>query len=141
MVTKAKQLSKANAAAAERLMKKIIEETEPIKPVDFTQVRKNIAALVGHSAEAIAKSLIIVATKGQLAPAKYLFEAVGLYPLTAETSPQEEESLAFTLLQRLGLPTDPVFGEDGAPRWEGFGDAVQGRDEDSGEKEGESSKL
>ena len=85
------------------------------EPEDFVEVRKNIATLVRMSAKEIANAFIEMAKAGQLAPAKYLFEAVGLYPPTAETLSKPENSLAYTLLKRMGLPTDPVIGEEDPP--------------------------
>jgi hypothetical protein len=83
------------------------------KPVDMVRVRENINNLVGSSAKAIAIKVIEVAKTGQLASAKYLFEAVGLYPATEETKAKPpEDSLAFTLLRRMGLPTEPVICDD-----------------------------
>ena len=84
------------------------------EPANFAQVRKNVAALVGSAAEEIAKKAMDVAKEGQLAPAKYFFEAVGLYPATAETTSGTEASLAYTLLKRLGLPTEPLIPDGGA---------------------------
>lgn len=89
-----------------------------LKPVDFVEVRKNIAAMVGGAAREITEKAIEDAKSGQLAPAKYLFEAVGLYPPTEETAQTKpEDSLAYTLLKRMGLPTDPVIrdGDDEVP--------------------------
>jgi hypothetical protein len=86
---------------------------EAMKPVDFVEVRKNIAAMVGGAAQSIATKAIEDAKNGQLAPAKYLFEAVGLYPPTEETAQaRPEDSLAYTLLKRMGLPTDPVIRDE-----------------------------
>jgi hypothetical protein len=83
------------------------------KPVDMVQVRENINNLVGNSARKIAIEVIKVALTGQLATAKYLFEAVGLYPATEETVPRPiETSLAHTLLKRMGLPLEPVDCDD-----------------------------
>ena len=85
-------------------------------PKDIAEVRANINDLVRASAELIAIEVIKVALTGQLATAKYLFEAVGLYPATEQTAATPASgSLAFTLLKRMGLPTEPVvFDEDEA---------------------------
>jgi hypothetical protein len=85
---------------------------ETMRPVDFVQVRKNIAALVGGAAQAIAEKAIKDAKDGEMAPVKYFFEAVGLYPAPPETESRPEDSLAYTLLKRMGLPTDPVIGDE-----------------------------
>jgi len=83
------------------------------KPVDMVRVRENISDLVRASAEGITAEVIKAAMTGQLAPAKYLFEAVGLYPATEETEATPVEgSLAHTLLRRMGLPTEPVITEE-----------------------------
>jgi hypothetical protein len=85
------------------------------KGKDIAEVRENINELVKDSAEEIATSVIEVATRtGQLASAKYLFEAVGLYPATEQTEPISpvKGSLAHTLLTRMGLPTEPVVCDD-----------------------------
>ncbi len=90
--------------------------TPPTKePKDFEEVRKNVATLVRISANDIATAFVEAAKKGQVAPAKYLFEAVGLYPPTAETLSKPENSLAYTLLKRMGLPTEPVICEEDLP--------------------------
>src|SRR5260370_16864618 len=78
------------------------------EPVEMVRVRENINNLVGSSARAIATKVIEVAKMGQLASAKYLFEAGGLYPATEETKAKApEDSLAYTLLTRMGVPTEP----------------------------------
>ena len=47
--------------------------------------------------------------KGHYAAMKYLFEMIGLYPAAAQEEPQGEDSLARTLLRRLGLPEEPLL--------------------------------
>jgi hypothetical protein len=84
------------------------------KGTDIVEVRESINELVKESAELIATSVIEVATRtGQLASAKYLFEAIGLYPATEQTEPAPlDGSLAHTLLARMGIPTEPVIYDD-----------------------------
>ena len=90
--------------------------TETKKGKDIVEVRVNIDNLVKASAEKIAIEVIKVALTGQLATAKYLFEAVGLYPPTEQTvAPPIETSLAHTLLTRMGLPLTPISDEELAP--------------------------
>lgn len=80
---------------------------------DIVEVRGNIDNLVKDSAVKIATEVIKVALTGQLATAKYLFEAIGLYPATEQTAPTPVVgSLAHTLLKRMGLPTEPVICEE-----------------------------
>ena len=83
------------------------------KGKDIFQVRANINELVKDSAEDIATEVIKVAKTGQLAPAKYLFEAAGIYPPTEQSAANPiERSLAHTLLTRMGLPLDPVVCDE-----------------------------
>jgi hypothetical protein len=98
------------------------------KPVDMVKVRENIHRLVGHSAEEIAAKVIEIAKDGQLASAKYLFEAVGLYPAMEETKAKGPDSLAYALLKRMGRPTEPVAKDD---------NPEAGVSESEGEGEGE----
>src|SRR5271168_2322054 len=110
-VKKAKGKGKATA-------KKSTEKSaETKKGKDIVEVRGNIDNLVKESAELIAIEVIKVALTGQLATAKYLFEAVGLYPPTELTvAPPIETSLAHTLLTRMGLPLTPmVCDEESVP--------------------------
>jgi hypothetical protein len=95
-----KELSKSAPAIS-------AEDTKQL--ADIVQVRERIVELVKGSAADIVTELIDVAKLGQVAPAKYLFELVGLYPASEGTElVPPEESLAHTLLTRLGLPTEPV---------------------------------
>jgi hypothetical protein len=85
--------------------------------MDFAQVRENISKLVGESASAIARQVIESAKAGQLASARYLFEVAGLYPTTELPEDEgEKDSLAQTLLRRMGLPLEPVNSDDSALR-------------------------
>ena len=87
------------------------------KGKDVVEVRESINELVMDSAVAIAAGVIEVAKTGQLAPAKYLFEAAGIYPVMEQMAMRPiETSLAHTLLTRMGLPLEPViYGEDPVP--------------------------
>ncbi|MGA8500918.1 MAG: hypothetical protein WB683_05175 [Candidatus Sulfotelmatobacter sp.] len=102
----AKKTAKKKASATKRAPSKK-------KGKDIVQVRENINELVKDSAKDIATEVIKVAKTGQLASAKYLFEAAGIYPATeqAATNPIER-SLAHTLLTRMGLPLDPVICDE-----------------------------
>jgi len=105
-VKKAKEKSKAKKAVKKN-------GSKAKEPVDVVQVRENINNLVRGSAELIATEVIKVALTGQLATAKYLFEAVGLYPPTEQTEVRPiETTLAHTLLARMGLPLEPVVCDD-----------------------------
>jgi len=47
--------------------------------------------------------------KGHYSAMKYLFEMIGLYPAASQEETQGEDSLARTLLRRLGLPQEPML--------------------------------
>ena len=91
------------------VVRKIVQTIEcpaPPMPKDMVEARKNTSDVVRCSAMEIIDALIQKAKDGEVGPAKYLFEMVGLYPATEETSSKPEDSLAYTLLQRMGLPTE-----------------------------------
>jgi hypothetical protein len=78
--------------------------------VDLVEVRKDITNIVGAGASEMTKAMVDEALKGELAPVRYLFEVAGLYPAAGDAAVKpEEDSLARTLLRRLGLPEDPVI--------------------------------
>jgi hypothetical protein len=106
--------AKGKAKGAAKKSAKKSAATKKLK--DVVEVRENINKLVRASAELIAAEVIKVALTGQLATAKYLFEAVGLYPVTEQTAATPAAgSLAFTLLKRMGLPTEPVIRDEDEP--------------------------
>lgn len=128
--------------------KKPAKQSEPekkTKQADIVRVRESINEMVTDSAQVIATELIKVATTGQLASAKYLFEAVGLYPPTEETAAKpKEDALAFRLLRHMGLPTEPVVRDEdqqpvasATPVEETTGEAADAKEVSSG---GESEK-
>lgn len=77
---------------------------------DAAGAREAVKSRVRKAAGTIADGLIKEAMSGQLATAKYLFEVTGLYPATEGAEPQKN-SLAYILLKRLGLPTEPLEDE------------------------------
>jgi hypothetical protein len=76
------------------------------KPVDLEEIRLEIADLVGGRAVEMVETTIGEAESGHYAAMKYLFEIIGLYPATAQAEPSSPDSLAQTLLRRLGLAED-----------------------------------
>jgi hypothetical protein len=94
--------------------KEKLEQTP--KPVDAAQARENVASLVRGSATEIASGVLTLAKAGQLASVKYLFEMAGLYPAIEEAAGTlPENSLAHTLLRRMGQPTEPATCPDDQP--------------------------
>jgi hypothetical protein len=85
-------------------------------PKNIAEARETTLRMVRESTPGIVAGLITAAKGGQVASAKYLFELAGLYPAVNDTSAEEkEESLAYTLLKRLGLDTDGLDEEETAP--------------------------
>ena len=83
------------------------------KPKDLAAVRERISNIVTDAATNITKKLAAKAADGELAHSKYLFEVAGVYPASESAKkPPEEESLAKTLLQRMGLPTTPMVDDE-----------------------------
>ncbi|MGA8764318.1 MAG: hypothetical protein WB562_15735 [Candidatus Sulfotelmatobacter sp.] len=101
-----KTQGKSKTTAKDPAKKRTTTRTK--KPADMVQVRENINDLVRISAKDIATGVIKVAKTGQLASAKYLFEAVGLYPATEATAAKPEEDwMQNTLMKQLVEPADP----------------------------------
>jgi hypothetical protein len=69
---------------------------------------------VKAGAKGITKAVMLQATQGQLAPAKYLLEMAGVYPLSTDENQtsKDEDSLAETLLDRLNIPKRPLVHDE-----------------------------
>jgi hypothetical protein len=85
---------------------------EPMNPSSLSKVRKAIVDLVSGSALEMVANLIEAANAGQVGPAKYLFEITGLFPAALEQVEKPEDSLANILLKQMGLPIEPVPGNE-----------------------------
>jgi hypothetical protein len=105
--------SKSKSKAVIRATSK--KNSKTAKPVDLVEVRKDMTNIIGSEATKLAQAVVEEARKGQLAPVKYLFEVAGLYPVSAEagSAKPEENSLARTLLDRLGLPEEALKSFEG----------------------------
>jgi hypothetical protein len=79
------------------------------QPADLAALREQITNLVRDQAVAMVETTIGEVDKGHYAAMKYLFEMIGLYPATAQEEKPGEDSLARTLLRRLGLPEEPML--------------------------------
>jgi len=133
---KAKKTGKAGKAKAKKSAKGS-SASRTKKQVDPVEVRKDIAKIVGSGAKKVAKAVMEEAMKGQLAPAKYMFEVAGVYPpvTDGEQATQEEDCLAKTLLERLNIPKKPAAEEDDEPAATGHVDGEKKSEGDSGETE------
>lgn len=81
---------------------------------DSKEVRQECSKLVKEDAKELTVAVIGEARKGQLGPVKYLFELANIFPQTDDGSQTsaKEDSLAETLLNRLGIPTHPVVADE-----------------------------
>ena len=77
-------------------------------PVDLTEVRRQITDLVGSGAIGMVETTMEEVGKGHYLGMKYLFEMIGLYPAIAAADVPVADSLAATLLRRLGLADEPI---------------------------------
>jgi hypothetical protein len=111
MIKKKAKKKAAKGAAA----KKSGKRSKSKKELDAAQVRKEIAGMVKANARDMAESVIDkTIANGELAPAKYFLEMAGVYPAATDggEGSEEEDCLAKTLLDRLGLPTEPIIREE-----------------------------
>jgi hypothetical protein len=92
--------------------------------VDLEAVRRQISELVGNQAVDLVEIAIAEADKGHYPAMKYLFELIGLYPATEQEVVLGEDSLAKTLLKRLGFPDEPVAERAVTKDCRAVGDAV-----------------
>jgi len=99
---------------AEKTPKKRAKRGTAKKQLDAAKVREDIAGIVKAGAKGITKAVMLQATQGQLAPAKYLLEMAGVYPLSTDESltSKDEDSLAETLLDRLNIPKRPLVHDE-----------------------------
>lgn len=82
-------------------------KTAQRKVMDLPEIRRQITDLVGNGAVGMVKTTMEEVGKGHYLGMKYLFEMIGLYPPTAAADAAVEDSLAATLLRRLGLAEEP----------------------------------
>jgi hypothetical protein len=71
---------------------------------DLAEVRRQITDLVRNGAIEMVETTIDQVGKGHYLGMKYLFEMIGLYPEVSANEAVWHDSLAATLLRRLGIP-------------------------------------
>jgi hypothetical protein len=84
------------------------------KELNPAEVRKDISRMVESEAANMAQAAIDEGKKGQLAPLRYLLEVANIFPGATDGSEatEDEDSLARTLLKRMGIPDVPIVRED-----------------------------
>ncbi len=106
-------MSKSNRGKARKGAKKSPSgPKKSLKQVDLGVVRGQITNLVGNGALKMVETTMEEVNKGHYLAMKYLFEMVGLCPATTPEEAQQDDSLARTLLRRLGLPEDSNLGTE-----------------------------
>jgi hypothetical protein len=78
------------------------------KASELAAVRKEISEVVGSEAVRMVRRIIAEIDIRHCTAMKYLFELAGLYPATTREETRSDDSLAKTLLRRLGLEDGPV---------------------------------
>lgn len=82
-------------------------------PEEIQRVRNKITNVVMDESPEMVKRLVrSVNERGNVATLKYLWEMTGLFPVPPEAEDSEDNMLAKTLLQRMGLSTDMPGEED-----------------------------
>ena len=85
--------------------------------VDLSEVRQGVKNAVGRKAVELVTAVTDEAVqKAAAQPMKMLFELIGLFPESPEERKvvADDQSLAKTLLERLGLSDEPVLSEEEA---------------------------
>ncbi len=108
---------KKKKAKSKTAAKKTAKKSEPVaekKELNPAQVRHDISVMIEEQAQEITKAVIAEGRKGQLSPAKYLFEMAHIFPQPTDESQtsKDEDSLAETLLDRLNIPKRPLVHDE-----------------------------
>jgi hypothetical protein len=80
--------------------------------VGFDVLRPQIKAEITSNALEMVRAMIDYAKKGQYQAMKYLFEMIGLYPVSADDEGPQDEKLARFLLSRLGIAEEAHGGSE-----------------------------
>src|SRR4051794_29520089 len=110
-----KKGNKGKASAKKAAKKKSSSKGRKGKEKDMAEVRKDLVRLVKDAATQMAAAVVDEGKKGQVSPVKFLLEMAGVFPVPeAEVNAPDkrEESLAETLLDRLGIPKTPVAADE-----------------------------
>jgi hypothetical protein len=145
---KAKKSKKAAGQNSKKAAKKKKIGKSKQKDRDSKEVRQECSKLVKEDAREVTAAVIGEAKKGQLGPMKYLFEMANIFPQADDGSQTsaEEDSLAETLLNRLGIPTHPVVADEYEKAANevipvGLAGKEDGEDETEPEKAGEKAEV
>ena len=109
MLKTGKSMKKTRARRGKKRARNLSAGKKSRQATDLAAIRQQITDLVRNQAVPMVEITISEVDKGHYAAMKYLFEMIGLYPAAAQEEPQGEDSLARTLLRRLGLPEEPLL--------------------------------
>jgi len=102
-------MKKTKARRAKERVKRLAAGKRSRQTTDLAAIRQQITDLVRDQAVPMVEITISEVDKGHYSAMKYLFEMIGLYPAATQEETQGEDSLARTLLRRLGLPEEPML--------------------------------
>lgn len=109
-----KKKANKRKAAGKKSGKKKTGVRRKKKELNPVEARNEVSRIVEAHAGKLAAAVVEEGEKGRLLDVKYLFEVANIYPPPADGSQvsDREESLAETLLDRLGIPKDPVVADE-----------------------------
>jgi hypothetical protein len=102
-------MKKTKSRGGRKRTKRLTTGKKSRQATDLAAIRQQITDLVRNQAVPMVEITISEVDKGHYAAMKYLFEMIGLYPAAAPEETEGEDSLARTLLRRLGLPEEPML--------------------------------
>jgi hypothetical protein len=102
-------MKKTKSRRGRKRTKRLTTGKKSRQATDLAAIRQQITDLVRNQAVPMVEITISEVDKGHYAAMKYLFEMIGLYPAAAPEETEGEDSLARTLLRRLGLPEEPML--------------------------------
>ena len=102
-------MKKTKSRRGRKRTKRLTPGKKSRQATDLAAIRQQITDLVRNQAVPMVEITISEVDKGHYAAMKYLFEMIGLYPAAAPEETEGEDSLARTLLRRLGLPEEPML--------------------------------
>ena len=109
MLRTGESMKKTKARRGKKRVKRQPRGKKSRQTTDLAAIRQQITDLVRDQAVPMVKITISEVDKGHYSAMKYLFEMIGLYPAASQEETQGEDSLARTLLRRLGLPQEPML--------------------------------
>lgn len=106
---------KKGKKTAKPVAKKAAKETKAeVEEKAGSEVLKDLAKMVKVDAPKMTQAVILQGISGQLPTVKFLLEMAGIFPKPAaeESVPtKDEDCLAETLLDRLGIPKTPIVAD------------------------------